>query len=105
VANLFGCILNYIFLLLGIIIAIAFLIRKCFLREKTEKAVVVDKQSYDRQIFSKNQALSVETEYIVSFQNRNKIYHFKVSEFSYNNYKINQKGTLKYKGKHLIDFN
>lgn len=103
--DLFGSIVNYIFFLLAIIIAVALLVRNCFLKEKTEKAVVVDKQRYDRQIFSKNQALSVKAEYIVSFRNGNKTRHFKVSEISYNNYEINQKGTLKYKGKHLIDFN
>ena len=42
--------------------------------------------------------------YIVVFFVKDKKISFSVSEFSYNNYKIDQKGTLKYKGRRLMDF-
>lgn len=106
-AGFLGNIVNCIFGLLGIIIAAgitARLIYNCFTKEKQEKAVVVNKQSYDRQVYRKSQTPYVKKEYVITFQCGNKKRHFNVSELSYGNYTINQKGILIYKGSRLIEF-
>ena len=41
----------------------------------------------------------------ITFLCGNKKRYFNVSELSYRNYKVKQKGTLKYKGSQIIDFN
>jgi hypothetical protein len=105
--NIFGNIANYIFGLLGIIIAIGIIARlicNFFSKEKQENAIVVNKQRYDRQVYRKSQSPFVKKEYVITFQCGNKKRYFDVSELSYGNYRINQKGTLRYKGSRLIDF-
>lgn len=102
-----GNILNYIFGIIEIIIISGIIIRLIhnnFSKEKEEKAVVINKQCFDRQIYRKNQVPFVKKECIVTFQCKKKKRHFDVSELSYDNYKVGQKGALKYKGNHLIDF-
>ena len=42
--------------------------------------------------------------YVIVFSVGGKKKSFYVSQFSYNGYRINEKGTLKYKGDKLIDF-
>lgn len=106
--NNFGNIVNFIFALIGAIIVIGIIIRviiNLFSKEKSIKAIVVDKQSYDKQIYRKNQASFTQKEYVITFLCGNKKKYFSVSELSYRNYKVNQKGTLKYKGNQIIDFN
>ena len=106
-ASLFGNLVNGIFGLLGIIIVIGIIARLCsnyFSKEKEVRATVVNKQSYDKQIYSKSQASYTKKEYVITFQCGNKKRHFDVSELSYGNYRINQKGILRYKGSRLIDF-
>lgn len=106
-AYLFGSIVNCAFGLLGIIIIAGIIIRlmyRYFSKEKQEAAIVVKKQSYDKQIYRKKEASFVKKEYFVTFQCGNKKRHFEVSEFSYDNYKVNQKGVLRYQGSRLIDF-
>lgn len=98
---------NYIFVIVEIIIISGIIIRLIhnnFSKEKREKAIVVKKQCFDRQIYRKNQAPFVKKEYIITFQCKKKKRHFDVSELSYDNYMVNQKGILKYKGSRLIDF-
>lgn len=99
--------MNYVFLILELVIVVgvaARLLYNYFSKEKREEAVIVNKQSFDKTIYRKNQAPFVLKTYVITFQCKNKKRHFDVSEFSYNNYRINQKGTLKYKGSRLIDF-
>lgn len=99
--------MNYIFVILEIVIIIGILakiLQNFFYKEKREEAVVVNKQSFDKTIYRKSQSPFVKKSYVITFQCKNKKRHFDVSELSYNNYRINQKGTLKYKGSRLIDF-
>ena len=106
--NIFGNIVNLTFVLVGAIIVIGIIIRviiNLFTKEQSIKATVVDKQSYDKQIYRKSQAPFIRKEYVITFLCGNKKRYFNVSELSYRNYKVNQKGILKYKGNQIIDFN
>lgn len=69
---------------------------------KTVKAVVVDK--YKTHSVSRIQGTFKRDAYIVVFLAGNKRLSFRVSEFSFQNYRIKEKGTLKYKGYRIIDF-
>ena len=69
---------------------------------KTVKAEVVDK--YKPNIVSRYPRTSNQERYIVVFATKHEKLSFDVSEISYNNYKIKEKGTLKYKGTKLISF-
>ena len=102
--NNFGNIVNFIFALIGAIIVVGVIIN-IFSKEKSIKAIVVDKQSYDKQIYRKSQAPFTRKEYVITFLCGNKKKYFNVSELSFGNYKVNQKGILKYKGNQIIDFN
>lgn len=96
-------IINIIFLVIGIVI-IAGIALKFFQKERISHAVVINKQCFDKQIIRKNQAPFTKKEYVITFECGGKKLNFEVPEISYNNYRINQKGTLKYKGNRLIDF-
>ena len=105
--NNFGNIVNFIFVLIGVITVVGIIIRviiNIFSKEKSIMAKVVDKQSYDKQIYRKSQAPFMRKEYVITFLCGNKKKYFTVSELSYRNYRINQKGTLKYKGNQIVDF-
>lgn len=100
-------IINGIFVLLGIIIFAGITIR--FMRnkfgiQKRVYAVIADKHSFERKDFYKSQAPKTRKEYIVTFVAENKEISFNVSQISYNNYRVGQKGILKYKGNKLIEF-
>ena len=69
---------------------------------KTVKATVIDK--YKPDMVSKYNGVFKQERYVVVFDTKDKKLSFDVSEFSYGNYKINQKGTLKYKGMKIISF-
>ena len=69
---------------------------------KTVKAVVVDKNKVET--FSKYSGNGKSEKYVIVFSANGKKKSFYVSQFSYNGYRINEKGTLKYKGDKLIDF-
>ena len=106
--NIFGNIVNLTFALVGAIIVIGIIIRviiNLITKEKSIKATVIDKQSYDKQIYTKSQTPFIRKEYVITFLCGNKKRYFNVSELSFENYKVNQKGTLKYKGNQIIDFN
>ena len=105
--NIFGNAVNFIFFIIGLVIGIgifARIITYYFLKEKSIKATVLDKQSYDKRIYRKNQAPFTQKEYVITFLCGNKTKYFNVSELSFENYKVNQKGILKYKGNRIIDF-
>ena len=78
------------------------LISNKFASVKVVKAEVVDK--YKPNVVSRYQGTFKEESYIVVFKTKDKKLAFKVSEFSYGNYKIKQKGILKYKGTKIISF-
>ena len=96
---------NYVFfgiwLLLGVTVLIRVIKNKCA-PVKTEKAIVVDKQTVEQ--FSKYSGNGKHTKYVIVFSVDGKKRSFYVSQFSYNGYRVNEKGTLTYKGDRLIDF-
>ena len=69
---------------------------------KTVKAVVVDKNITET--FSKYSGNGKIQKYVIVFSINGKKKSFYVSQFSYNGYRMNEKGTLKYKGDTLIEF-
>lgn len=105
--NIVGNITNYVFGLIGIIIVIGIfgkILINTFSKEQSIKAELVDKQCYDKRIYSKRQAPYTKKEYVITFLCGNKKKYFNVSESSFKNYRVNQKGMLKYKGNKIIDF-
>ncbi|MBE7042136.1 MAG: DUF2500 domain-containing protein [Ruminococcaceae bacterium] len=75
-----------------------------FSRTKSGKAKVIRKDCYEKQTVSKHPMNFSETVYEVVFLCENKELLFQVSEFSYGNYRVGQTGTLKWKGRKLLDF-
>ena len=69
---------------------------------KAVKAVVVDKQIVET--FSKYSGNGKHEKYVIVFSVDGKKKSFYVPQFSYGGYRINEKGTLKYKGDKLIEF-
>ena len=69
---------------------------------KAVKAVVIDKNKIET--FSKYSGNGKAEKYVIVFSVNGKKKSFYVSQFSYNGYRINEKGTLKYKGDKLIEF-
>ena len=69
---------------------------------KTVKAVVIDKNKVET--FSRYSGTGKSEKYVIVFSVNGKKKSFYVSQFSYNGYRINDKGTLKYKGDRLIEF-
>ena len=90
-----------LFLLYWILIIRKIIINK-YAPVKTVNAKVVDK--YKSDMCSKYPGAFKEERYIVVFATNSKKLLFVVSGFSYDNYKINKKGTLKYKGTKIISF-
>lgn len=102
-----GNIINFIFALMGIAILTAIFLRviiNTYSKEKSIEAEVIDKNSYNKEIIRKNESSVKKKEYIITFLCKNKKKYFNVSELSYKNYKLKQKGILRYKGNKLIDF-
>ena len=100
-------IINGIFVFLGIIICAGIAIRLCrnkFGMQRQVYAVVADKQCIEREVYYKFQAPKLNKEYVITFLTENKKMSFNVSQVSYKNYHIGQKGILKYKGNELIEF-
>ena len=98
-------VMDYIAIALCLVVMIAYIAR--FLRDKCSpvksvKAVVVHKQPVET--FSRYAGNGKHTKYAVTFLAGGKKLSFYVSEFSYKGYRINESGTLKYKGSRLIDF-
>ena len=69
---------------------------------KTVKAVIIGKNKVET--FSKYSGTGKHEKYVVVFSVDGKKKSFYVSQFSYNGYKVNEKGLLKYKGDKLIEF-
>ena len=69
---------------------------------KTVKAKVVSKHILET--FSKYKGNGKSYRYVVTFEIDGKKKGFYVSEFSYGGYRVNEKGTLKYRGDKIIDF-
>ena len=69
---------------------------------KVVEAVVIDKNKIES--FSKYSGNGKAEKYVIVFSVNGKKKSFYVSQFSYNGYKVNEKGILKYKGNKLISF-
>ena len=78
------------------------LVKNRYASVKTVQAVVVDKNKVET--FSKYSGSGKREKYVVVFSVDGKKKSFYVSQFSYNGYRINEKGTLQYKGDKLIGF-
>ena len=86
-------------------IALLALVRVTILRlspKKTVFATVIDKQKTE--IFSKYSGSGKQEKYVVIFSANGKKHSFYVSKFSYDGYRIGQKGILTYKGNKLLSF-
>lgn len=90
-----------VWILLITVIAVRFL-RNKLAPVRRVKAVVVDKQKLET--FSKYAGNGKRTKYVVVFSANDKKVSFYVSEFSYKGYRLNETGTLTYKGNRIIDF-
>ena len=99
--NIFNTIIMIVFLLCWILIIRKIIISR-YAPVKTVKAKVVDK--YKPDIVSNYPGTFKPKRYVVIFEAKGKRLSFDVSEFSYDNYKINEKGTLQYKGNKIISF-
>ena len=69
---------------------------------KTVKAVIIEKNKVEA--FSKYSGKKKKKKYVIVFSVGGKKKSFYVSQFSYNGYRVNERGTLKYKGDKLIEF-
>ena len=99
--------INTIFLFVGIVITVGLLLRiilNKYGNEKEVEAKVINKQYYQSRLARKAENFRDEDCYVVTFLAGDKKLSFYESEYSYNGYTINQKGTLRYKGTMLIDF-
>ena len=103
--NISNIVISSLFIGVGALAMISFLIRTIKSRYapiKTVKAVVIDKNKIET--FSKYSGNGKAEKYVIVFSANGKKKSFYVSQFSYNGYRINEKGTLKYKGDKLIEF-
>ena len=69
---------------------------------KKVKAVIIDINKIES--FSKYSGSGQTEKYVIVFSVNGKKKSFYVSQFSYNGHKVNENGTLKYKGNKLISF-
>lgn len=90
--------------LFGVVIcaSVIKLVKNVVLPAKSVKAVVVDKHSYSTA--APHSPSGTDTSYIVVFLVNGKRKRFFVSPFTYDGYRVGEKGILKYKGSRLISF-
>ena len=103
--NISNVIIISLFLGVGALAVVSLLVKAVKNRYapiKTVKAVVIDKNKVEA--FSKYSGNGKSEKYVIVFSVEGKKKSFYVSQFSYNGYRVNEKGTLKYKGDKLIDF-
>ena len=103
--NISNIVVSSLFIGVGALAMVSILIRTIKNRYapiKTVKAVVIDKNKIET--FSKYSGNGKAEKYVIVFSANGKKKSFYVSQFSYNGYRINEKGTLKYKGDKLIEF-
>ena len=103
--NTFSTIIVSSLLILWSVAVICFIIRTIKNNRApviTVKAVVIDK--HIDQAFSKYSGTGTRKKFVVVFSAKGKKLPFYVSEFSYNGYRITEKGTLTYQGNKIIEF-
>lgn len=103
--NISNIVVSALYISIGVL-AICFVITRMIKNQYTPikcvNAVVIDKNIV--KTFSKYSGNGKYEKYVVVFSVDGKKKSFYVSQFSYNGYRINEKGTLKYKGDKLIEF-
>ena len=103
--NISNTVIIVLFVGIGVLAMVSILVRLAKNRYapiKTVKAVVIDKNKIET--FSKYSGSGKSEKYVIVFSVGGKKKSFYVSQFSYNGYRVNEKGTLKYKGDKLIEF-
>lgn len=103
--NISNIIIISLFLGVGALAVVSLLVKAVKNRYapiKTVKAVVIDKNKVEA--FSKYSGNGKSEKYVIVFSVEGKKKSFYVSQFSYNGYRVNERGTLKYKGDKLIEF-
>ena len=103
--NISNVIIISLFLGVGALAVVSLLVKAVKNRYapiKTVKAVVIDKNKVEA--FSKYSGNGMSEKYVIVFSVEGKKKSFYVSQFSYNGYRVNERGTLKYKGDKLIEF-
>jgi len=103
--NMFNIVITSLFIGIGVLALISILVRRVknkYAPVKTVKAVVADKHKVET--FSKYSGNGKNEKYVVVFSVDGRKKSFYVSQFSFGGYKVNAKGTLKYKGDKLIEF-
>ena len=103
--NISNIIIISLFVGVGVLAVVSLLmkaVKNRYAPLKTVKAVVIDKNKVEN--FSKYSGTGKSEKYVIVFSVDGKKKSFYVSQFSYNGYRVNEKGTLKYKGDKLIEF-
>lgn len=103
--NISNIIIISLFMGLGALALVSLLVKAVknrYAPVRTVKAVVIDKNKVET--FSKYSGTGKSEKYVIVFSVGGKKKSFYVSQFSYNGYRINEKGMLKYKGDKLIEF-
>ncbi len=103
--NIVRFVLPSLFMVVWILVIVHVIAKKVKSRRasiETVPAVIVDKHIIES--FSKYSGNGKSEKYVVVFSVDGKKKGFYVSPFSYDGYRINEKGTLKYKGDELISF-
>lgn len=77
-------------------------IARMFATVKTVDAVVVKKYKVDE--FTKYSGTGTKSRCVVVFESGSKLLRLNVSEITYKDYKVNEKGKLTYKGNRIIEF-
>ena len=103
--NISNIIIGSLFVGISVLAMVSILVRLIknrYAPVKTVKAVVIDKNKVET--FSKYSGNGKSEKYVIVFSVDGKKKSFYVSQFSYNGYRVNEKGMLKYKGDKLIEF-
>ena len=103
--NISNIIIISLFMGLGALALVSLLVKAVknrYAPVRSVKAVVIDKNKVET--FSKYSGTGKSEKYVIVFSVGGKKKSFYVSQFSYNGYRINEKGMLKYKGDKLIEF-
>lgn len=103
--NISNIVIISVFMGIGVIAMVSIIVKAIKNRYapiKTVKAVVIDKHTVET--FSKYSGNGKSEKYVIVFSVDGKKKSFYVSQFSYDGYRLNKKGMLKYKGNKIIEF-
>ena len=103
--NIASTLIMILFVCIWVFAMISFIVKTIknkYAPTKTVQAVVIDKHRVET--FSKYPGNGKREKCVVVFSVEGKKLSFYVSDFSFDGYKVNEKGTLKYKGDKIIAF-